>query len=295
MDSKLFLKIKKDYAQSLTEDDARAQTEEKNSNSSKNSWLTCESCTSWSCYNCLPIENKKDKTIYKFTNFKLRKKYSIYSKMVNVQKATYDSFVAEQKMLVDGMVRRIADLERKYNEVLKENQELSNKLNALENKERSNNSQPVLFADLFKKNKLDNVETNILNAIRLEKKEEDKKSKNVLIFGTDFTEDAEADKETVDEISDAIGMIVLKVHQFLLNKSSKISMLKNAKELRKRSHFYNIYINPDLTFAERELSKKLVTERNDKNKQNDCSKTGFRYGIRDFEVVRIKIGHDNLN
>ncbi|RMZ96933.1 hypothetical protein BpHYR1_019988, partial [Brachionus plicatilis] len=91
--------------------------------------------------------------------------------MVNVQKATYDSFVAEQKMLVDGMVRIIADLERKYNEVLKENQELSNKLNALENKERSNNSQPVLYADLFKKNKLDNVETNILNAIRLEKKE----------------------------------------------------------------------------------------------------------------------------
>ncbi|RNA20797.1 tigger transposable element-derived 2-like [Brachionus plicatilis] len=44
-------KLKRDYAQSLTEDDPR--------NSSKNSWLTCESCTSWSCYNCLPIENKK--------------------------------------------------------------------------------------------------------------------------------------------------------------------------------------------------------------------------------------------
>lgn len=101
--------MKRDYAQSLTEDDARAQTEEKNSkkrkkidkknenleslttrsvnkkkqneivdnsiicfickinfdlgNSSKNSWLTCKSCTSWSCYNCLPIENKKDKTM----------------------------------------------------------------------------------------------------------------------------------------------------------------------------------------------------------------------------------------
>ncbi|RMZ98949.1 hypothetical protein BpHYR1_022065 [Brachionus plicatilis] len=43
--------------------------------------------------------------------------------------------------------------------------------------------------------------------------------------------------------------------------------------------------NPDLTFAERELNKTLVAKRKDLNNNNDSTTSGFRYGIRNYDII----------
>ncbi|RNA33723.1 RNA-directed DNA polymerase from mobile element jockey-like, partial [Brachionus plicatilis] len=198
--------------------------------------------------------------------------------MVNVQKSTFDAFAAEQKKLIDGLEKRISDLEEKCKLLETENKKL---------KGSKEQNKPMLFSDLLKKNKMDNVEKNIINAIRLERCEEEKKSKNVLIFGTEFTEDSKVNVDLVKEMVESVGCDSKKVkfvRRFkrkddnvkstpilveLEDKDSRLELLKSAKYLKQNEKFEKVYINPDQTFAERELSKNLIAKRNELNNSND--------------------------
>ncbi|CAF0717027.1 unnamed protein product [Brachionus calyciflorus] len=226
--------------------------------------------------------------------------------MVNVQKTVYDNFVSEQSKIVEELKRRLFDLETKYSIVVADNARLSKRVDELEKSEKSNTNSPKLFSDLFKKNKPENTtETNILNAIRMEQTESEKKSRNVIIFGSNYIEDIGKDKEMVNEISDVIGFDKSKIKfikrfkrknddvestPILVELSDKVDrndMLKRSKSLKDNDKFGEIYISPDLTFAERELNKTLVAKRKELNDKNDSKKTGYRYGIRDYKVVKI--------
>ena len=51
------------------------------------------------------------------------------------------------------------------------------------------------------------------------------------------------------------------------DKASKFELLRSAKELRKSEKYENVYINPDLTFMQRETNRKLRIELKEKREQ----------------------------
>ena len=51
------------------------------------------------------------------------------------------------------------------------------------------------------------------------------------------------------------------------DKASKFELQRSAKELRKSEKYRNIYINPDLTFIQREKNRKLRNELKEKREQ----------------------------
>jgi hypothetical protein len=91
----------------------------------------------------------------------------------------------------------------------------------------------------------------------------------------------------------------------LKSKEDKLKVLKAAKKLKTSSSHKGIFINPDYTKLEMEATKKLNAERNKLNENlpneengkkyglhkfgNDESQSKFFWGIRDFQLTRIKI------
>ena len=77
--------------------------------------------------------------------------------------------------------------------------------------------------------------------------------------------------EIVIEDTQRIGKIDLKRPRLLCvtcsDKASKFDLLRSAKELRKFDKYRNIFINPDLTFIQREKNRKLRKELEDKREQ----------------------------
>lgn len=231
--------------------------------------------------------------------------------MVSVQKGVYDAYVTSQAGIINDLKKRLSELETKYADLLVNNQNLTKRVEELEKNEKNNSNGKKLFSDLFNKNKSDNEETNIINAIRIEKKQEERKAKNVIIFGTNYSEDVNQDKKIVDEIATSIGFELSNVKFVKRFKrknnevestpilvelgdiEQKMEMLKLAKNLKNNENFSRVYISPDLTFAERELNKTLVAKRKDLNNNNDSTTSGFRYGIRNYDIVKIKINSNN--
>ncbi|CAF0922503.1 unnamed protein product [Brachionus calyciflorus] len=183
--------------------------------------------------------------------------------------------MSNQAEIIKSLTKRITDLEASYDKLLKENTSLTNKVAELEKKEKTDACSPSkkLFSDLFKRNKTDKnvTETNIINAIRIERSEEEKKCKNVRFKR----------KETTTESTP----LLIELNE----EKSRIDILKRSKNLKDNETYNKVYITPDLTFAQRELNKKLVEKRNELNSKNDANKTGYRYGIRDYNVVKIKV------
>ena len=94
---------------------------------------------------------------------------------------------------------------------------------------------------------------------------------------------------------------------FRLNFNSeedKLKILKSSKKLKNNGNFPNVYINPDLTKHEMDLTKKLNQEKKDLNHKlpheedgkkyglhkfgKDNNESKFFWGIRDFQLTRIK-------
>lgn len=86
-----------------------------------------------------------------------------------------------------------------------------------------------------------------------------------------------------------------------LNREDRNNMLKNAKMLRKEpkeSPLAKVYVNPDLTLAERIQAKALREERNKKNKEleeirkndkEDSTKYDFTYIVKNGKLVKQPI------
>ena len=198
---------------------------------------------------------------------------------------------------------------------MKENQELRKKVTDLESKfaesesdlEKKENHMPKtrLFSSLFQTKQQDRFEMNIINAVKKEQRDEEKKEKNILIFGTEHCDNEETDQKLVEEILETIGVEKSKVRNIkrfkkkegknatpilveMANRESKIETLKKAKTLRSSVRHKGVFIGPDQTQAEREYTKELLKKRKELNDSigQDC---GYRFGIRNNEIVKIRI------
>lgn len=149
----------------------------------------------------------------------------------------------------------------------------------------------------------------MLNAITTERNDIDYRDKNVLIMGIrDITDDQV--KSTVNDIFNEIGMTkdtaITSVYRFkqnpnnphppiikvsLASKEDRLTVLKASKALRTSTKFVKVYINPDLTVAQRNLEKNLITQRKSLNERrmrsNNEDDKKFYYGIRNGMIKRI--------
>lgn len=157
------------------------------------------------------------------------------------------------------------------------------------------------------------------NLITKENNEKSSKENNVMIFGLKINENSE-DLQEVDKILKAIDISIniKKVNRFKSNntekaapiqvilnsKEEKINVLKAAKKLKEKNGLNGIFINPDYTKNEMDLIKSLNAEKKQLNEQlseeengkrhgmhkfgKDDAESKFFWGIRDFELKRIK-------
>jgi hypothetical protein len=164
-------------------------------------------------------------------------------------------------------------------------------------------------------------EVNLLTAVTIEKNDSYSREKNILIMAvpdvpTSRTNDAaDHNKEMVNNILGVIGVQAEwdSIYRFKTTPNSKFpgiiklamktkvsrnEMLKASVKLRKYTGADNaglskVFINPDLTLAQRIRKKELITKRNALNEarkvsDNPVDKT-FYYGIRNFQLTKIKI------
>jgi len=163
-------------------------------------------------------------------------------------------------------------------------------------------------------------EVNLLTAVTIEKNDSYSREKNILIMGvpdapTSRTNDAaDYDKEMVTNIFGVIGVQAewnpiyrLKttpnskfpgiIKLAMKTKVSRDEMLKASVKLRNYTGANNaglskVFINPDLTVAQRLSENELITERNALNEARKVSdnlvdKT-FYYGIRNFSWLKSR-------
>lgn len=152
---------------------------------------------------------------------------------------------------------------------------LKDKTNTLE---VNNTSTQPLFSELFKQ-KPNEHEIRVLASVTREQKDIEKRENNLILFNVpesnkDNTEDVRKDdEEKVVSILSEIeanqncfkkiyrmkkstkslkpAPIVLELH----NSTEKNNILKCAKRLKSSESYKNVYINPDLTIAQREVYK----------------------------------------
>ena len=204
---------------------------------------------------------------------------------------------------------------------------LKDRIKKIEEKEPASSSSgsPSLFSNMVKKNiKLTPAETNVLNAVTHESIEQQKRSRNVMVYGVPAptgTEEqvAESDKKTVSEILVKIGCIgedgigFKKVQRLRGNtsgrpapimveldvdKCDRLAVLKEAAKLSKIPSLKHIFVGPDLTPAQRDRRKQLLAECKRLNEPNIDAvtkkfKTTYRFGIRNDSVVKISITPSN--
>ena len=69
-------------------------------------------------------------------------------------------------------------------------------------------------------------------------------------------------------------------------KENRNDIISASKRLREKPEFKDVYINPDLTYVQRQFDKVLRKERDDKNAKLSTG-SPFRWGIRGNQVVKV--------
>jgi hypothetical protein len=228
--------------------------------------------------------------------------------------------LTELKTLIDdALAKAMLPLHEKIKSLELENVSLKDQLKIY--KSRTSNENKELFSNFFKKKtenepriKLNDNEINLLNAVNNETKIQEKKEKNVIVFGLKESKKNRAidknndDLEQVKKIIKTLNLnenIIKKVNRFpkkdgstnpgLLQiefgcKETALDVLKASKMLKscENNDFINVFINPDLTLSQRVLMKKKIEERNEMNQKISIEdKNKYYYGIRNFSVVKI--------
>lgn len=153
----------------------------------------------------------------------------------------------------------------------------------------------------------------VLNAVAIEESNKKRIEKNIIIFGVPESKksvQAEILADDTDAVNEILSIIDKKeikpVHiKRIRSKKSpgpiiielsdakdKLPILTAAKKLRSIEEYKSIYINPDLTDAERKLDFDLRTQRNKLNEEIKGKNEQFRYGIRNNAVVKVKINYN---
>jgi len=137
--------------------------------------------------------------------------------------------------------------------------------------------------------------------------ERERREKNVVIFGMTTsvnsddskakTEDTEAVKKIFSDLDvhvEVKNVFKLKTRDgnpspfvvVLKQESERNKILRNARNLRNLTNYNKVYINPDLTVAERFKAKVLRDECKIKNEANN--NTQFYYGIINDKVIKLQ-------
>ncbi|CAF0916009.1 unnamed protein product [Brachionus calyciflorus] len=143
----------------------------------------------------------------------------------------------------------------------------------------------------------------VLNSVVCEQKERERRKKYIIVFGVPMssktTQEGQVadDKGFIERAFKAIKIDVKKIKNIrrfkpnpnlnrpppiliqLNGDSDRPFILRAAKELRKFSEYSGIYINPDLTEAERILDRKRREDRFNLNQQERSRSTSTRYFI----------------
>lgn len=157
-----------------------------------------------------------------------------------------------------------------------------------------------------------------------EQKERDRRRKNLIVFGAPVSskETAEAqiadDKSFIESTFNAFKVDLKKIKSFrrfkqnptsnrpppilvqLENEHDRLAILKVSKDLRKIGKFSNVFINPDMTEAERVLDKKRREDRFNLNQLERSKGSNYRYmisgdGFRRFTIdPSPELGHAEM-
>ena len=215
-----------------------------------------------------------------------------------------------------------ASLRKELTQLAETTKKLLGRVKELENKTQITNQitsapqEPAmkpLFSNIaakgIKKSVPTQNEINVLNAISFERKDIESREKNVLFMGVKSTTDEQA-KSSIEIIFDDLSIDKTKiasVYRFkqnqnqkhppiikvcLNNKNDRLIVLKAGKALKNKASYDKVYINPDLTIAQRNLERELILERNTLNAERKASLTEenrkFYYGIRNGLVKEIQ-------
>ena len=178
---------------------------------------------------------------------------------------------------------------------------------------RKSNSQLSTYATKVKASSVaSTTDTHkIVNAVVADLNKRKVRENNVVIFGVPVSENDNVNsvKDTVKEVLSTVGIESKKIGEVYRLKSKSSSKpppivvqlpsrddrneaLKRSKQLRSESRFDGVYINPDLTWAERIEARELRQERNRMNKELEakCKDSGekfdYHFVVRHGKVVK---------
>ena len=225
-----------------------------------------------------------------------------------------------ENTVIAGLVARLATLEVQVKELVEDKAAKTKKIEDLERELRTVNNpssknqtnENDSWADILKsKNKMNEIQTNILNVVGNEQNQRRRKERNVMLFGVpaskaatielQIIEDRKIATEILTEIglaSDAGSMVSLtrlktnpsknttnppplrltlctsRTYEEIADGNSLRSIeevLSAAKKLKESVKFKKVFINKDLTSVEIVQLKQLIVTRNDLNKKLEVS------------------------
>jgi hypothetical protein len=213
----------------------------------------------------------------------------------------------------------LSDIIRDQNETI---QRLIKRIELLESKKETENSSATFWSNLNNKNKSAEkaiVVNSITKTILSEQEEKKKREKNIIVFGIPESnnlnelEKNNDDKKIINEIFEEIGkgnekpikIIRLKnkkdaktpppIIAVLPENCERNKVLLATRELRKNVNYTNVFINPDMTLAERQIDSQIRKERNKKNLLllEIEPNSPFRWCIRRNEVIKLNFSKRN--
>jgi hypothetical protein len=230
------------------------------------------------------------------------------------------------KSMLDQAIKDLEDKLRKEFEhklLIKDNEfntiksDLEKKITALELKVttlEANKSPSISHEDIkdswakaVKKTTSTPQQMLMINTMVNETKERERREKNVVIFGIKAsvnsddslarTEDTDAIKKVFCDLD--VNVEIKNVFKLrssnsnpppfvvvLKQESERNEILRKARNLRNLNNYEKVFINPDLTMAERYKAKVLRDEC--KLKNSTISDENFYYGIRNDKVIKIQ-------
>ena len=219
-----------------------------------------------------------------------------------------------QAKLLQDLIEKVKNIESEM-EMLKVNDKTT--LN-------NNFSVKPLFSNLFKGNSkekkddshLQITEVNILNAVNSENAEMKKREKSILIMGIKEStgeNKIESDKSLVHDLFDKINISKHKIKSiYRFNKKNESNypaiikvelndaddknyILKASKLLKSIENYKQVYINNNLTPAQRKIEIELIKARNTANDERSTEqKSKFYFAIRSGKVIPKFYKDDNF-
>jgi hypothetical protein len=146
----------------------------------------------------------------------------------------------------------------------------------------------------------------VMSSINMEQREIERRAQNVMVFGLERAETAEADDARISNLLDVLRIEKGKVLFFkrfrsaeatgappvvvrLRSKEDRAAALGAAKTLKESATFARVYIKPDLTVAERFGRNQLRIEMRKANEEEEKKGSSVRYRVAGYRLAPYKV------